>query len=481
MLFVTIQFFVFFAIVYLLFWILPRRFRFYVLLLASILYFASWSVVFVIHFLFIMALNYFLLERYRQTENDVWFYFTQAINIGNLCLFKYFYLFADFLGMVFGIQSWLAPTLKSFHNTIGWEIILPVGISFYTFQVMAYGFDLKRKVYTTKHSFLEFLLFISFFPQLIAGPIMRASNLLPRVRRLKLGHTANPSKERIYSGLWLILLGVFKKALISDILLSQMSSLYSYQGHHQSSGATMWIAAVAFLVMLYADFSAYSDLCRGMGHLLGFHIPINFRAPFFMKSFTDLWRRWHLTFSSWIRDYIFKPLGGSNKGEGRQYINLMITFLFAGLWHGAAYSFLLWGLFMGLFLVIEAFLAKRGFPQWPTSVIGKIFRLSIVWVLYLASGIFFFGQSLDWSLYTLQSMFTPSQLYTSGESVWPDLDVFFVVVVSAIVCQLYEEKPEWFRFLNRFQEILLPILFVILIFVISTVDTTPKEFYYFQF
>lgn len=479
MLFVTVSFLIFFQVVYTLYWIIPPRYRMNLLLAASIFFYSTWSIPFTFHFILIVAVNYYLLEIYRAKKREWIFYLVQVINIGNLAFFKYFYFLADIVGRIVELEFLQEVNLRLLHKSVGHEIILPLGISFYTFQVMAYGFDLKRGIYTRSHSFRDVLLFITFFPQLIAGPIMRSVDLLPSIADYEKLPLNKPDIEKLKTGIWYIVIGIIKKLFIAD-KVGEILNVYTQTNPTEHNAFGIWILCIAFIVMLYSDFSAYSDLARGLGFLLGFDIPINFRAPFFMYSFTELWKRWHLTFAYWIRDYIFIPLGGSKYGELRLYRNLMITFILGGFWHGASYTFLAWGFWMGVFLSVEAFLAKRGYSELPANVFARIFRILIVWILYLSTGVFFFAPSWDWALLAIKQMFSFS-LAIPGLMNIEQIIIILVWFISVLCLQWLEKSPENFLVLRKKENFFLPIVILILFVAVTQIDTSKKDFFYFQF
>ncbi len=361
MLFVTETFLLFFLVVYVVYWALPAGWRLAWLLGASLFFYASWSFLFTLHFLGVIGINYVVMEIWKIKRSKLLFIALQIGNVANIAVFKYYYFLADFLGVVTGIGAWRHPHLITEHRDLGTEIFLPLAISFYTFQIMAYGFDIYRGTYTVNHRFRDVVLFKSFFPQLIAGPIMRSSELLPQIANYINSKAAVPDADRTKKGVWLILIGVVKKLLLGDQLMLVIAPVLStpMDGIPEYSPAALWFVYYCTFVFIYLDFSAYSDMARGFGYLLGFEIPINFRAPAFAHSVAEFWRRWHVTFSLWIRDYIFIPLGGSRVSEGRVYFNYVFAFFLGGLWHGASYAFVIWGTLMGIALSIDAFLMKR--------------------------------------------------------------------------------------------------------------------------
>ena len=492
-LFVTIDFLVFFVIVYALFWVLPVRVRITFLAAASLVFYASWSPVFALHFVGVAFLNWFVMEVWRRRPRKWLFVALQLANVLNIAFFKYFYLLADSVGYLFDLPFLREGALREQHRSLGMVVALPLAISFYTFQVMSYGIDLYRGRYTRKHSFLDFFLYLAFFPQLIAGPIMRASELLGQISDYETGKHTLPNPVRMKKGLWLIWIGIVKKVFIAEELLRFAAPLTTATEPASFAPEYAWLWIVANLVMLYADFSAYSDFARGFGYMLGFDIPINFRAPFFMHSFTDLWRRWHLTFVAWLRDYVYIPLGGNRLGEARQYVNLVLTFTLGGLWHGATYSFLVWGLIMGALLSAEAFLRQRGFPDLPAGRVARVVRVGGVWLLYLSTGVFFFEPSPDKAIVMFMHLFDVRALgvfdvfgvsgafgAAAGQAL-PRVHVLVLAIAGSVVFQWFENSPRKFIWFRRHDNILLAILYVVVVVGLVQAPRHTSDFFYFQF
>ncbi len=491
MLFITELFLAFFISVYVIFWLLPQKLRSWFLLAASLLFYASWSVPFTFHLLAVLTVNYLGMELWRKSRSQFLFVSLQTANILNIAFFKYFYFFADAAGQILGTDWLQDPQLRLSHRAVGNEILLPLAISFYTFQVMAYGIDIKRGVYDTRHSFQEFLLFIAFFPQLIAGPIMRSGDLLPQVRKLNEGSEWSADSRMRMDGIWLIILGVFKKVVVADQLLRYSVTMIagaSVPGEmkllpENYDSISVWTVIIGSIIMLYVDFSAYTDMARGFGKMLGFEIPINFRAPFLMHSISEFWRRWHLTFSLWIRDYIFIPLGGSRVSEYRVYLNYFLTFLIGGLWHGANWTFVVWGGLMGLYISFENFLNRRGFPEWPESIAGRVFRVSLGWVVLVFSGTLFFAPDIWWSLSAARRMILweePSHgLQSTG-----DYSVVLYSLAAAVFFHIIEEKPGLLRRVTArplTEKVLMGLSASVLIFMLIEFAGGPADFFYFQF
>ncbi len=370
----------FFAAVYGLYLLSMRRLAWQnrLLLAASLLFYGAWDW----RFLFLLvgtALVDWLIARAIEGSEDGrrrrrLLIISMVSNLGVLGFFKYFDFFADSaqrLANAFGV-------------TLGFvelHIILPVGISFYTFQSMSYTIDVWRREMPACKRFDDFLLFVAFFPQLVAGPIERARVLLPQVMRPRTITAAG-----VDAGLWLILQGYLKKVVIADNLSPIADAAFASGA--PASGPAMWIGVVAFAFQIYGDFSGYSDIARGTARLMGFELMINFRLPYFAASPSDFWRRWHISLSTWLRDYLYIPLGGNRGSATRTQINLALTMLLGGLWHGASWNFVLWGAFHGGILVVYRLIdgdRRPGPGRWWALAprIAIMFLLTLVgWVLF---------------------------------------------------------------------------------------------------
>lgn len=262
-----------------------------------------------------------------------------CVNLGLLAVFKYFNFFMDTSGDVAGLLglAFDPPVLR---------VLLPVGISFYTFQTLSYSIDLYRRKIPVERSLLKFALFVSFFPQLVAGPIVRASEFLPQLQR-----TPNVTERRFHSGLLLVFRGLIKKCLFADLLAVLVVDAV-FKNPADFSTWDLLLALYGYTFQIYNDFSGYSDIAIGIGRMLGFDLPTNFNRPYYARNVRDFWSRWHITLSTWLRDYLYIPLGGNRGTAARVRRNLMITMLLGGLWHGAALNFVLWGGYHGLLLIL---------------------------------------------------------------------------------------------------------------------------------
>jgi len=346
-----------------------------VLLVASLLFYGWHTPVYLALILSSTAVDYVAGRRLERpgslVQRRLVLGISVAVNLGLLFWFKY----ANFF--VASLSSALAAAGADI--ALPTEIVsseLPVGISFYTFQSMSYTIDVYFGRMAAQRSFLRFLLFVSFFPQLVAGPIVRARDFfrqLPRKRRVR--------ARAMLGGAYLIVRGFFLKMAVADNLSYFVDDLWSQATTPGASGALCLWVALLFSGQIFADFAGYSSIARGLGLTLGFRLPVNFRAPYLAASFSEFWRRWHITLSTWLRDYLYFPLGGNKGGMGRTYLNLLLVMLLGGLWHGAATTFVIWGGLHGLFLAVERLLRLND----PLAVGSRFLRL--VWFLVVQAGV----------------------------------------------------------------------------------------------
>jgi D-alanyl-lipoteichoic acid acyltransferase DltB (MBOAT superfamily) len=343
MLFNSWAFIPFIIPVLVLYYVLPFRWQNRMLLVASCIFYGAWDWRFLFLLVFSTSIDYFVgIKMYESADaGRRKFLLTLSIvaNLGILCFFKYFNFFIDNavgLGHAFGLN------LSAAH--LG--IILPVGISFYTFHAMSYTIDIYRGKMTPIRSFPDYMLFVLYFPQLVAGPIARAADLIPQVT-----HPRTIRTNQVCEGLWLVLWGFFKKMVIADNLGPLVDGVFDAKG--AVTGLQCLLATYAFAYQIYCDFSGYTDIARGLGKLMGFELALNFNQPYLAQNPAEFWHRWHISLSTWLRDYLYIPLGGNRKGTVRTYVNLILTMLLGGLWHGAAWNFIIWGLYHGTLLAVH--------------------------------------------------------------------------------------------------------------------------------
>ncbi len=347
MLFNSLHYILFFPAAVVLFFTLPRRWRNLFLLAASYYFYMCWKMEYILLIVASTLIDYTAgLRMSALTEKGPrkkWLVLSLMSNLGLLFAFKYFNFFNDSARAVF----------ERFDITYGvaaFDVLLPVGISFYTFQTLSYTIEVYRGRQEPERNLTTFALYVSFFPQLVAGPIERSMNLLPQFHR-----NVSFDAERVRRGLQLIMWGMFKKVVIADRAAVIVNTIYNDPGAH--GGIEYLIATFFFAYQIYCDFSGYSDIAIGSAQVLGFDLMRNFDRPYYSKSISEFWKRWHISLSSWFRDYLYVPLGGNRVGKSRWYFNLFATFLVSGLWHGANWTFVIWGGLNGLYLIGEVLTA----------------------------------------------------------------------------------------------------------------------------
>jgi D-alanyl-lipoteichoic acid acyltransferase DltB (MBOAT superfamily) len=348
MLFNSLEFLIFFPVVVTIYFFLPIRWRLYLLLAASYYFYAAWKAEYIILILASTVVDYFVslqigktrqrFLRSAQSRRRMLLAISLFANLGILFLFKYF----DFLANSFNAT---ANILNLPYDIPLLNLVLPIGISFYTFQTLSYTIDVYRGRVEPEANFLNFALYVSFFPQLVAGPIERPSHLLPQFYK-----QYEFDYDRVVDGLTLMLVGMFKKVVVADRLSFYVNEVYNNPA--DSYGITVLIATYFFAFQIYCDFSGYSDMAIGAARVMGYDLRTNFAQPYFSKSVAEFWRRWHISLSTWFRDYLYIPLGGNRVKKSRWYANLLIVFLVSGLWHGANWTFVVWGALHGCYLLL---------------------------------------------------------------------------------------------------------------------------------
>ncbi len=397
MLFNQIEFVVFFTIVFgLIFVVSNNRWRKYILLLSSYYFYGYWDWRFLGLILGSTLVDYFVGLRIYKTEKrqyrNLFLSISLVFNLGMLFFFKYCNFFIDSLSAV------LSPLGL---NVSSLNIILPVGISFYTFQTLSYTIDIYRRRIKPCHHFFDFGLFVSFFPQLVAGPIVRASEFLPQ---LETKRTLNYT--RFFYGFRQFVYGFFKKVFIADRLALFVDHVFDNPSVFD--GLTMWIAVIAYSIQIYCDFSGYSDMAIGSARILGYDLNRNFNFPYIANNIEDFWRRWHISLSSWLRDYLYIPLGGNRKGPKWTYVNLILTMLLGGLWHGASWTFVFWGGIHGVTLAIFKYykgLLRDRKGEYALSAQRKLYGWILTMVIVTIGWVFFRSKSVELAFEMLEHMF----------------------------------------------------------------------------
>ncbi len=381
MLFTSLGFALFLPLLFAFYWPLqryPLRWQNLLLLGASYYFYASWDPRFLLLILISSATDYLIglqLEREQQPQiRKRWLGLSLGLNLGLLGFFKYFNFFVGSfvsLGQSLGFDM---------HYQI-WAIILPVGISFYTFQTLSYTIDIYRGQMQASRDPVAFFTFVAFFPQLVAGPIERAKDLLPQFLQKR-----QFRYQEARQGLEYLLWGLFKKIVIADQMVAYIDPIYGDIG--QYTGLTLWLAALGFGIVAYCDFSGYSDMAIGIARLFGFRLSINFAAPFFSTSIREFWGRWHITLMTWFRDYIYYPAGGSRVTRGKWMRNILLVFGISGLWHGAAFTYIAFGLAHGMMYLTEWGLnqlipGKSKLPKWVNGI-STFFWVTLAWIFFRA-------------------------------------------------------------------------------------------------
>ena len=476
MLFNTLQFAIFFFIVYSLYISLNHKWQNRLLLVASYVFYGAWdwrflSLIFISTVVdYISGIGIYRSDKPKKRK----FYLSLSIivNLSLLGFFKYFNFFAE------NLESFLSHFGLTIQPQF-LQIILPVGISFYTFQTMSYTIDIYRKEMKPTTHFFDFALFVAFFPQLVAGPIERAKRLLPQIlakRELNL--------DKFYEGLYLIFWGLFQKVFIADNLARIVDPIFAQSPPYNP--AKVLVGVYAFAFQIFCDFAGYSNIARGLGKLMGFDIMVNFRLPYFSTNPRDFWRRWHISLSTWLRDYLYISLGGSRKGKLKTYRNLAITMLLGGIWHGAAWTFVLWGAYHGSLLIIyrlvepirEKKLAKRSLS---TNKVWRLVKIIIFFHLTCLGWLIFRAQSLNQIYQMLKSFFLDFHFhhFLTEEAMYLNL-LFYSGLL--ILVQIFQYLKNDLMAVLRSKIIPRALFYFVCFYLLIIYGATGgKEFIYFQF
>ena len=462
MLFDTPIYFLFLSLVVFFYWRLSWRRQNIFLLCAGYFFYGWWDWRFLLLMIFSTTVDYVIAlqisEEIRPVRRRTLLIISLCINFGLLAFFKYCNFFV-------GSFATMLDTI-GVHNVpmVLLKIILPPGISFYTFQEVAYVVDVYKGELPPSRSYVDYGLFITLFPHLIAGPIQRPSHLLPQVQKPR-----TFQERAFFDGCMLIVSGLFRKTVIADSCANMANA--AFDGRLGANFFATLIGVYAFAWQIYGDFSGYSDLARGAAQLLGFHFMVNFRQPYFASSLQDFWRRWHISLSTWLRDYLYIPLGGNRKGPRRTYINLMLTMLLGGLWHGANWTFVIWGGIHGAWLSVERFF----WPKGETSAwFSRILTLLVVGV----SWIFFRAKSLGAALEMLRN---------AGHFQWEHQygpEMLFLAAVSGIMILVdYRLEKYGEEYVFEKAQLAVPICacVVMTVLMVAYAASETNAFIYFQF
>lgn len=480
MLFNSLEFLVFLILVFALYWFVfgnKKNHQNVLLLVSSYFFYGWWDYRFLSLILLSTLVDYFvglaIESSEEKSKRKLLLGLSIVFNIGVLGFFKYYNFFADSLIELFHSAGYAIESTWSLH------IILPVGISFYTFQTMSYTIDVYRKKLKPTKDFISFAAFVSFFPQLVAGPIERASNLLPQIL-----NSRKFTYENGMQGLRLILWGLVKKVVIADTLALKVDDIF--ENYTDFGGGVLWLGALYFAIQIYCDFSGYSDIAIGVSKLFGIELKSNFKFPYFSRNIGEFWRRWHISLSTWFRDYLYIPLGGSKGLKWKSLRNVFIIFLVSGFWHGANWTFIVWGgihamLFVPSYILgrnrkyTGAIVAER---SWIPSI-TEVVQIVITFFFVTLAWVFFRSDSLNVALEYLTFMYTKIDFpptYKNG----------LYSVGSLLVLDWMFRKDERLSFpflktINKRIITTLEIVSIILVVYLISLNSNSGQFIYFQF
>ena len=478
MVFNSISFAIFLPIVFLLYWFVSnknRKIQNLLLLTSSYFFYACWDWRFLFLLIFSTALDFFTGSKMETAKTvaskKFWFWLSISINISFLGVFKYYNFFAESFADImgnFGLQV----------NPFTLKVILPVGISFYTFHGLSYVIDIFKNRIKAEHDFIDYAVFVSFFPLLVAGPIERATHLLPQIKKER-----NFDYQKAVNGLKQILWGLFKKIVIADQCAQYTNTIFDDYSNH--SGSTLLLGAIFFSFQIYGDFSGYSDIALGSARLLGIELLRNFSFPYFSRDIAEFWRRWHISLSSWFRDYLYFPLGGSRGGTWMKIRNTFLIFLVSGFWHGANWTFIVWGLLNAIYIMpsiifntnrnhIDIVAKGNYLPS-----IREFFMMLSTFFLTVFAWIFFRSASLSDAFSFIKGIFSSSLF--SIPSIHP-LDLFILLLIFLTIEWL--GRASQFAIENTFEKssnFLRYGLYYLLLVAIFFYNSAGQQFIYFQF
>ncbi len=476
MLFSTLSFWLFFAVVFATYAVLPHRWQNRMLLLASYVFYAGWDWRFLGLIWLSTIIDYLValrMDRATGPARKRLLAVSICANLGMLCIFKYLGFFADsFSDLMAAIGLPADPLVLS--------IALPVGISFYTFQTMSYTIDVYRRQIAARTNFLDFALFVAFFPQLVAGPIERAANLLPEIEKPRILRS-----DAICRGAVLCLLGLVKKIVIADAIAPSVNAIYASP---DPSGLDVILATWLFAIQIYCDFSGYTDIARGVAKMLGFGLMRNFAQPYFATDPQEFWRRWHISLSTWLKDYLYISLGGNRGGRLKTYRNLMATMVLGGLWHGAAWNFVLWGAYQGLLLSAHRALTGRrkgtseGVAPSGWQFLRRVMAIALFFQVVCYGWLLFRAVSFEQIAYFTTLILSPA---TPGWATISMPSVPVAALLGMIFLFFWDAGTEWsgrVRFYLWFPAPIRGLGYAGMIYLLAFGATTaPASFIYFQF
>jgi alginate O-acetyltransferase complex protein AlgI len=479
MLFNSVGFFIFLPIVYILYWLIPRNqlvVKNTLLLISSYFFYSCWDVRFLGLLLFSTLLDYYcgiqVSESITVSKRKLWLWISIAINLGFLGFFKYYNFFIT--SFVEALQN----IGFKVENVWVLNIVLPVGISFYTFHGLSYVIDIYNKKISPERNIIEYSLFVSFFPLLVAGPIERATHLLPQLKKNRFFDYAKTT-----DGLKQILWGLFKKIVIADNCAVYANTIFENSENFSSS--SLLLGSIFFSFQIYCDFSGYSDIALGTARLFGIELLNNFSFPYFSRDIAEFWRRWHISLSSWFKDYLYIPLGGSKVSKSKVIINTFIIFLVSGFWHGANWTFVFWGFLNAIYFLpllvlnlnrrnLETVASNKLFPS-----VGDFFRMLFTFTLVTFAWIFFRSADIKSALVFLDGLFRPS-IFTVPENLPVKTIVFLILFICIEWISRFNTHP--FQLISNIKHLSVRwLICYFIIFLILFFSGKQQEFIYFQF
>lgn len=471
MLFNTLGFLVFLIVVLVLYYIIPLSWKQkkVMLLLASYIFYGLWNPPLILLLWISTMVDWTAGNKMAKLEDKrkrkFWLLLSIFVNLGFLVFFKYGSFLMENFQAILGLINleYIPPK---------WDILLPMGISFYTFQTMSYTIDLYKGRMQPAKTFLDFALYVTFFPQLVAGPIVRADELIPQFYKPK-----KATQHQFFLGLLLLTIGLFEKTVFADSLLSGVSdSVFGSSALLLPLDA--WVGVLAFSGQIFFDFAGYSLCAIGIAMMLGIMLPDNFRYPYGSIGFSEFWQKWHISLSTWLRDYLYIPLGGNRNGVSRTYVNLMLTMLLGGLWHGAGWTFVVWGLLHGFYLIMER-LVRNAFTIKINNVFVSLILAFLTFNLVNITWVFFRADSFEGALNILGSLF-----FIHGSK--PILLTTHIVLVLGLMTLVFfthfaMRKRSLVGLITITPKWLLVLVWSVMIFGLMIVQTTGQQFIYFQF
>ena len=481
MLFNSLEYAIFLPVVFAIYWLIPHKFRWILLLASSYYFYMSWNANYVVLILFTTTISYVcsrLLEvETNEQRKKMYLAVTLCASWGVLFFFKYFNFFSN------SICAALNKIAIPLHP-ITINVLLPVGISFYTFQTLSYVIDVYRGNVKPEHHFGKYATFISFFPQLVAGPIERTSNLLPQIIK-----EHKFSYEKATYGMKIMAWGFFKKVAVADTLAIHVDKIYGNVQNYK--GFTLLLASMLFAIQIYCDFSGYSEIAIGTAKLFDIDLMRNFKSPYISASIKEFWSKWHISLSTWFKDYLYIPLGGNRKGKVRHALNLIITFLVSGLWHGANWTYVIWGAIHGIAQVLENSIKKlfgkkkkKNVVQYCASIIGVFLFCTVTWI-------FFRANTLRDAIYVLKNIFVGMEnpidyIKTGTEALkltqLENIKISLMLIVLGLF-DIWDSKTDVIEKVGTYKLEIRWMLYVliILLIILFVPSQSGGEFIYFQF